>query len=187
MQKERNEVLEQLYTEHYHSVFRLCASIVRYDPQLYPLIEDCVQEAFLKAIKHYDAFRNYKNPMGWISIAATNRLKSELRKETNRRKTVFPLAFDECESAAFSHNNVEEMLAKEDTIQKLSNIYQMLTEREKIIFNEYFIKGKRMQEVIETTGFSHNSIRSAINRIRKRAKSIKYLTLFLLSECFFHL
>lgn len=31
MKNERNEVLEQLYEEHYDSVFRLCASIVRND------------------------------------------------------------------------------------------------------------------------------------------------------------
>lgn len=50
MKNERNEVLEQLYEEHYDSVFRLCASIVRNDRRLYPLIEDCVQDAFVKAI-----------------------------------------------------------------------------------------------------------------------------------------
>lgn len=36
MKNERNEVLEQLFEEHYDSVFRLCASIVRNDSKLYP-------------------------------------------------------------------------------------------------------------------------------------------------------
>lgn len=186
MKNERNEVLEQLYEEHYDSVFRLCASIVRNDSKLYPLIEDCVQDAFIKAINHYDEFKDYKNPMGWICVAATNRLKSELRKETNRRKTVFPLVLEECESTAFSNNNVEEMLDKEDIIQRISDIYEMLTEHEKAIFEEYFINGKKMQKVAEDTGFSLNSVRSAVNRIRKRARSIKNLSIFFVLKCFFH-
>lgn len=159
MKNERNEVLEQLFEEHYDSVFRLCASIVRNDSKLYPLIEDCVQDAFIKAINHYDEFRDYKNPMGWICVAAANRLKSELRKENRRRKTVVPLAFDECDSTALFHNDIEDMLHKEEVIQKLSAIHEMLTDHEKAIFEEYFINEKPMQKVSEDTGFSMNSVR----------------------------
>lgn len=186
MKNERNEVLEQLYEEHYDSVFRLCASIVRNDRRLYPLIEDCVQDAFVKAINHYDEFKDYKNPVGWICVAATNHLKSELRKETNRRKTVFPLVLEECESTAFFRNDVEEMLNREVVVQKLSEIYEMLTEHEKVVFEEYFINGKQMQQVADDIGFSQNSVRSAVNRIRKRARSIKNLSIFLILKCFFH-
>lgn len=187
MKNKRNKVLEQLYAEHYDSVFRLCASIVRNDPKRYPLIEDCVQDAFIKAINHYDEFKDYKNPIGWICVAATNLLKSELRKEANRQKTVLPLSFEECENTVFSHHNhVEDMLDREDTIQKISSIYEMLTKHEKAIFEEYFINGKQMQKVAEDTGFSLNSVRSAVNRIRKRARSIKYLSIFFVLKCFFH-
>lgn len=124
--------------------------------------------------------------MGWICITATNRLKSELRKENRRRKTVFPLTGDECESTAFFRNDIEEMLHKEDITQKLSVIYEMLTEHEKAVFEEYFIEGKQMQKVSEDTGFSMNSVRSAVNRIRKRARSIKDLSIFFVLRCFFH-
>lgn len=186
MRSRRNELLEELYVKYYDSALRMCFAMVEYDHCRYPLVEDCVQDAFFKAITHYDEFKNYKNPMGWICIAAANCLKSELRKENRRRKTVVPLAFDECESTAFFRNDIEDMLHEEDVIQKLSAIYEMLTEHEKVIFEEYFINGKQMQKVSEDTGFSLNSVRSAVNRIRKRARSIKNLSIFFVLRCFFH-
>lgn len=186
MHNERNELLEQLYKEHYDSVFRLCASLTRNNRSLYPLIEDCIQDAFVKAIKHYEDFKDYTNPMGWICVTATNRLKSELRKETHRRKTVFSLAPEKCESTAFSHDDAEEILNKEEVIQQLLNIYDMLTEHEKVVFNEYFINEKKMQNVADDTGLSMNSVRSAVNRIRKRARSIKNFSIFFVLKCFFH-
>lgn len=185
MQNERNKLLEQLYKEHYDSVFRLCASITRNDRRLHPLIEDCVQEAFIKAIIHYDEFKDYNNPVGWICVVAINRLKSELRKESNRQKTVFLLPLRECESTAFSHDNVEQMIRQEAILQKLLDIYNMLTEHEKLVFEEYFINGKKMQKVADDTGLSINSVRSAINRIRKRARSAKNLNIIFILECFF--
>lgn len=183
MQDERNKLIEDLYIQHYNSVFHLCASIIGYDHQFYPLVEDCVQEAFVKALIHYKEFSNYRNPMGWIALAATNRIKSELRKESNHRKFFSSSTHDLDKNTNVSDECIDHALNQEFVVEQLTKIYQQLTEHEKKIFYAYFIDEKRMKEIIADTGYSMNSVRSAINRIRGRARSIKNLVLFLIIKC----
>ena len=52
MQEEQSQRLQLLYEQYYDTIFRYCQVIVHYQPQYNPLIEDCVQDAFIKAIEH---------------------------------------------------------------------------------------------------------------------------------------
>ena len=79
--EERNHILELIYKDYYSTIYRTCFVYTGYDYQLIPLIEDCVQDAFVQAIVHYQEFKDYKNPPGWIALVAINRLKNELGKQ----------------------------------------------------------------------------------------------------------
>lgn len=185
MENQRNKLLEQLYEQHYDSVLRLCLSVVKFNPRYYPLAEDCVQDAFVKASLNYEKYRDYQNPVGWIALVACNRFRSELKKEWRRSKVIFPLTQDKCENMAFSVDEIDSVLARKELAQQIVMIYNMLTEQEKIIFEAYFIGNKHVKDVITDTGLSMNSVRSGIKRIRKRARSVKNLNLIFILGCFF--
>lgn len=123
MHESRNEFLEYLYSEYYDSVFRLCIVIAGYDKQYYPLIEDCIQDAFIEALDKYDDYKYYKNPIGWIAKVAENRLRSEMRKERNRRKTVSSHMRLRSEDAAFFGSFIEREMDRKALVEDILRIY----------------------------------------------------------------
>ena len=86
MQEEQSQRLQLLYEQYHDTIFRYCQVIVHYQPQYNPLIEDCVQDAFIKAIEHPEKFRASPNPAGWLAKAAGNKLRSNLAREERRNK-----------------------------------------------------------------------------------------------------
>lgn len=185
MHESRNKLLEHLYDQYYDSVFRLCLSIVSYNQQYSPLIEDCIQDAFVKALTHYEEFKDYANPMGWVALTTTNRLKNELRKVQKHNRVSFSLTPDELESLAFSYEEEEHFINKIEASEQIARLYDMLTERERVVFKEYFVEGKRLREVVDDTGLSMDAVRSGVSRIRKRARSKKFFSIFFILRGFF--
>lgn len=70
--------IETLYKEHYA---RLLAALVRiFSPKHFPLVEDALQEAFTKALHHWQNALP-ENPAGWLMQSAKNRVIDLLRAE----------------------------------------------------------------------------------------------------------
>lgn len=185
MDGERNKLLEDLYSKHYDSVFRFCVVVAKFDKQYYPLIEDCIQDAFIEAIQKYDKYKDYNNPTGWIARVAGNRLRSEIHKERNRRKTVSSRMQIRSEDTAFFNNFVEQEMEREFLKEDIVRIYNMLTELEKTVFKEYFLEERTVKTAANHSGLSENSVRAAIRRIRKRSNTIKNFIFILILRCFF--
>lgn len=179
MDSERNQHLRQLFEENYQAIYRRCYWIVGFNPQYHQLIEDCIQDAFVKATSHYDDYKDYENPVGWITITACNRLKSELRREKRRNKNFVELEPEQLEQVAASSVDVESLFDRQEILDHLSRIYDSLTDKEKLIFHEYFLERKKMREVAADHGMKIGAVRSGIKRIRKRAKTTRNLGVIL--------
>lgn len=175
MKNDRNQRLTLLFEEHYQSIYRRCFWVAGFQPAYHQLIEDCIQDAFVKAASHYDEYKDYENPVGWIAITACNRLKSELRRERRRKRIFADLHPEQLESMAVSENNVENFLKNQEIIDQLCRIYDMLTDKEKLIFQAYFLERKKMREVAAENGMEIGAVRSGIKRIRRRARSTRQL------------
>lgn len=184
MSHERNALLEQLYIQYYDVVYRQCLPIVSFNPRYYLLVEDCVQEAFLQAVIDYDEYKDYKNPIGWIIRVAQNKVKSKHRDELRHAKVISPLQPGQSEDMAFSVDAVEKDLARCEVIENIVRIYHMLTDHEKTVFIAYFLNDMSLKETSEETGLTENSIRAAVKRIRKRARSTKEKNFLLLLGAF---
>lgn len=178
---EINDQLAILYQHYYDTIFMYCSSYVDYNGRYRVLIEDCIHEAFLKAIDKADDFAASKNPAGWLAKAAFNRFRSELRKQRYRDKR--HLSPENLEIAVDEDAKIESVLdrwaSQTETKSKLKKISSVLTPIEKEIFDAYFVAGLSAEETAAKTGYSANSIRSAVARIRKRAKKIFSVFAFL--------
>ncbi len=151
MNQERNTRLAFLYKKYYDAVQRHCLPLVEYHPAYYPLIEDCVQDAFLQAVEEYDKYKDYKNPIGWIICVAQNKVKSQYRDEL-RHNNAIPL-FHHAESVdmAFSIETVDTSSIRQERIEMIANIYQSLSEREKKVFIAYFLNDMNHKETSVAT------------------------------------
>jgi RNA polymerase sigma factor (sigma-70 family) len=171
MIKEQSELLDQLYRDNYQSVLRICMFYVGNDRQLLPMVEDCVQDAFVSAVLHFDELKEYKNPMGWIVKAALNRLNNELSKRKRRSHVVSFVDEDALNNIA-SHMDTEEMLQQKLLREEIGLFYQNLADKDKTVFLDYFIKKMRAKDISISEGVTQESVRSRIKRIRKLAREM---------------
>lgn len=185
MNHERNVLLGQLYAQYYDAVYHQCLSIIDYNPRYYPLVEDCVQDAFVQAVVDYHEYKDYNNPIGWIVRVAQNKVKSKFRDELRHAKVVSPLFPGQSEDATFSVCSVDDELARRDTIEQIVRIYNRLTDHEKKVFIAYFLNDMSQKETAESTGLTENSVRAAVKRIRKRARSMRNTDFLLFIGAFF--
>ena len=172
MSEARNRLLAELYEKYYDSVFHVCYQQVGYQARLIPLVEDCIHDAFVAALQYYEAYKDFENPMGWITISARNRVKSELRKKRFREQPVHleRLAKEQELQRNVLATDVERWLDREEASSNLEIILKLLTDRERMVYDAYFEQNLSLKETVELTGISANAVRSAIDRIRQRAK-----------------
>lgn len=187
MNEKCNMLLEELHHQYYRSVYALCLTVADFDPTAHETIEDCIQDAFVKAITSYSEYKDYKNPMGWIARVATNKLKSELRKQERHAKVTPSYEPDKLAAMAPCSDGIESELKQKEIAREIARIYGMLTPQEKKIFNAYFIDEKSINQTAIDTGLSVNSVRSGIRRIRQKARSTKSLQIIFVLGCFLHL
>lgn len=186
MNKECNKLLEDLYHQYYESVYSLCLVVADFDPTAHQLIEDCIHDAFIKAIIYYDRYKHYKNPMGWIARVATNKLKSDLAKEKRHAKVTPIYSPEKLAAMALPTDEIDSELRQKDVSRKIAQIYDMLTPQEKTIFVAYFLEDKSVDQTAKDTGLSVNSVRAGVRRIRQKARSVKDFDNFLILWCLFH-
>lgn len=190
MSEARNHLLADLYEKYYDSVFHVCYQQVGYQARLIPLVEDCIHDAFVIALQHYEAYKDFDNPMGWIAITARNRLRSELRKKNFREMTVHleKLAKEQEAQTDTLATDVDRWLDREEANSNLEIILGLLSDRERMVYDAYFEQNLSLKETVELTGLSANAVRSAIDRIRQKAKRFINISIFIFSiRCIFHI
>ena len=120
---QRNKQLDLLYDKYYDSIFERCFYYVNRKPIYFELVEDCVQDAFVKAIEHYDEFKDYRNPAGWIANAAYNNLRSNLKKLRRRARVTSSLSSFNVEAVTFSINSLDTEIERRETIEMIVKIF----------------------------------------------------------------
>ena len=172
MDRDAEAELAQLYEEQYVSILRKCLSTVDEKKRHLPLVEDCVQEAFAKAVECYDEIRDYENPAGWIAAVTIHRLNNELAKERRHIRIAPPLSPEELEFVA-APEGIDDFLHQADTREKLYKIYAAQSPDDKRIFEAYFCEDKSAAEISRDMGKTIETILSCIKRIRNKARKIR--------------
>lgn len=189
MQDERNQLLTELYEKYYDSVFLRCYHQVGYQAHLITMVEDCVHDAFVKALQHYEIYKDFDNPMGWIAETAKHRIMSEYRKQKSRENPVYlhKMAVEQERQEDMLLQDMDRWLEQEQSRHDLETILNLLTEQESLVYHAYFEKDLSLKETVELTGFSANTVRSAVGRIRRRAKRFFHISIFIFfMRCIFH-
>lgn len=82
--KSENAFVTELFEKYHDQLKRYCMRYVRYNARYYPLVDDCIQEAFYKAVLHQNDVMQSPNPYGWLAKCCENYLKSKYRQEKRR-------------------------------------------------------------------------------------------------------
>ena len=114
-----------------------------------------------------------------------NNLRSNLKKLRRRARVTSSLSSFNVEAVTFSINSLDTEIERRETIEMIVKIFDMLTEHEKTVFFPYFVDNLSIKSTADETGLSENSVRAAVNRIRKRARSANIQNFLFLIGCLF--
>ncbi len=180
---ERNQLIEDSYNQYYQIIYHFCLSKINYQTQFACQIEDCIQDAFVMFAMSYETLASHPNPAGWLCHAAWNKLRTKIRNNNSRRKKLEDEAALLAPSSE-AQNAIERWLSQEENRHKLTALYALLTDTEQAVYQRYFVDDLSLADTTAKTGLSENSVRSAIERIRKRARGLnKLFIFFLFFEC----
>ena len=161
----------ELLEKYYSSVYKYCYYQIGYQERYASMIDDSVQDAFIKFAECYQSLDSSVNHLGWLRIAAWNRLRTMIRTEKDRaiklRKVAIELAGPNPESI---ETDFDIWNNNESASYQIEKIYKTLTELEKKVFQHYFVEELDIDETAKSSKISRNAVRSAVERIRRRVR-----------------
>lgn len=166
---ERNEFLNALFTAHHDSVERSCLRMIRYNPALRDLADDCLQETFYTAAIAYEELKSHPNIGGWLHVTANNKMKNELKKRKVRSKMEGAFLNEDLQA---SINGIEQWQEKVQNDEIIAKIVSALTDAERPIFQDFFHENLSIKELSQKYGASEGAIKVRLHRIRKKAADI---------------
>ena len=162
--------LEQLYTEHYKSVYYTCYKYLQNEEDA----KDMAQNVFIKAFDKIDSLKDTSSFKSWINRIAANECLNELKK-TNRIK-LEELTATNSDGESFEHiedesqKNPEEMAVEDDVRDILLDIINGLPQDQRIAVHLYYYQDMTVKEISQIFGCSEQTTRNRLGYARKNIK-----------------
>lgn len=173
-QNEREELIGRLYADHFDMLEKMCYRMADYDSACADLVADAIQEAFLSADRSWRELLEHPNPSGWLVTTCRNRMRDALRQERSRRKfAAWSLDGDVSLPMADPASALDAWIDREADSIRAEEVLRALTSAERGIAQGYFVEERTMKEVARDRRLSMSSVKSAIFRIRQKAREMK--------------
>ncbi|MEO5760572.1 MAG: RNA polymerase sigma factor [Mesorhizobium sp.] len=149
---------------HNQRLYRLARGVLRNDSES----EDVVQEAYVRAFTHLDAFRGDSSLATWLSRIVLNEALGRLRK---RRRTVAVAMPDErqAEIIPFPLNpsdDPERTMAQRQILQLVEQATDNLPDVYRSVFMARVIEGLSIEETAELLGVRAETVKTRLHRAR---------------------
>lgn len=180
----KNDAVTDLYCRHYKIIYNHCLIMAGYEKRYISLIDDCIQEAFVVFLLDYDKLSTHPNHIGWLCTAAWNRLRTQIRKTNGHDQKIQEMGSLEQVVISDVDEALDRWIIRQEARSQIAAVHAILTAQERAVFRSYFVDDLSLAETARITGLSANSTRSAIERIRKRARQTEnFLVLFFIFKC----
>lgn len=149
-------------------LYRIARAVVRDDAEA----EDVVQEAYLLAFSHLDAFRGASRLSTWLSRITMNEALGRLRKKRRAEGSgLAPMAAAaEAEIIPFPLNveggNPERAMAQRQILRLVEQATENLPEASRTVFIARVIEGMSVEETAELLGVQPQTVKTRLHRAR---------------------
>jgi|GEM_PF-4707347 len=167
----RNSLFTKLYRAYYKDVCDYCLTKIRYNDQLAPYVEDCVQDAFVKLMEKIDILSPEVNLSGWLCKTAWYKLLTRIHSAGVQKRIILEHITELYTDPLSVDNEIDEWVKTDAFLEKIDKIYQSSSEIEEKVFNSYFVQNSSIMETATDNNLSKNSVRSAVERIRRRLQN----------------
>ncbi|ESX08682.1 RNA polymerase sigma factor [Mesorhizobium sp. LSJC265A00] len=145
---------------HNQRLYRIARGVVRNDAEA----EDIVQEAYVRAFAHLDAFRGESSLATWLSRIVINEALGRLRK---RRRTV--AKNPQAEIIQFPLNpsdDPERTMAQRQILELVERATDSLPDVYRTVFVARVIEGLSIEETAELLGVRPETVKTRLHRAR---------------------
>lgn len=168
-QDERQRV-EVLYTAYYGRLLAFCRRQLTDVPELLDDADDFVQEALVTALCHEKELDACKHIYGWLLHVCANRIgNAKKRLRVRRSHTLYRIDAPDMPELADSRDRLEQWLTRCESDEVVAALCALLTDTERAVFDDVFLRGRRIRETAERNGMSEPAVKKAIRRIRGKA------------------
>jgi RNA polymerase sigma-70 factor, ECF subfamily len=147
---------------HNQRLYRIARGVVRNDSEA----EDIVQEAYVRAFAHLDAFRGDSSLATWLSRIVINEALGRLRK---RRRTVALPENPQAEIIQFPLNpsdDPERTMAQRQILQLVERATDSLPDVYRTVFVARVIEGLSIEETADLLGVRPQTVKTRLHRAR---------------------
>ncbi len=169
--EERQAFIEKLYIEHAAFLVQLCRKRTGYNPCCKEMIDDCVQETFLKALASYDLLLQHENVRGWLALTCIHCLQYAFRQEKRQKSIMAALLEERIRAENFGFDPVEEQYERKTLRDDLQMLLPQLSLMERTVLVDYFFHQQTMKMVALSLGMTENRVKSVIRCIRRKANT----------------
>ncbi|QND65440.1 RNA polymerase sigma factor [Mesorhizobium loti] len=156
------DAFRSIIKTHNQRLYRIARGVVRNDSEA----EDIVQEAYVKAFAHLDAFRGDSSLATWLSRIVINEALGRLRK---RRRTVALPENPQAEIIRFPLNpsdDPERTMAQRQILQLVERATDSLPDVYRTVFVARVIEGLSIEETADLLGVRPQTVKTRLHRAR---------------------
>lgn len=176
-----DQFIEELYKNYYVTLYRYCATQFHCDPAYMSLVDDIVQEVFIKAYKNQKALMNHSNKMGWLCITCKNMCRSIVRRDVRRKEIIgVSVPIETCNDYVQRLDDIMCWVESREDSEVLAALKETLTPTEMRVYEAYYEENQSDHETASVLGMTLVAVRGVLQRIRNKAKKHDFLTIFLL-------
>ena len=137
------------------------------------IAEEITQDTFLQAHKKLASLKNPSQFAGWLYVITDRLCRSWFRKRQLRTQSLETISEETLEETAYSHYDREqrEDAAVEHRRRIVQGLMAKLPESERTVMVLYYLGEMTCEEISKFLGVSSNTVRSRLQRGRKRLKN----------------
>lgn len=169
-----------LYERNYILLYRIGRVFLGYDPTQEPLIEDQIQETFIRAWQKRSILKRHPNPDGWLVECFRKCLMNACRKKSR-----------ECQYCVFSFDTEDysvaldiDQLSPDEYVkskEQVELLNRLLGKEDADLFLRYSVYGEKAASIAAEMNISEQAVRMRIFRLKK--KILKNRNLFTCLVC----
>ncbi len=151
---------------HNRRLYRIARGIIRSDIDA----EDVVQEAYIKAFRHFAEFRGDSSLATWLSRITINEALQALRRKRSKSETQIEEPRHEAQIITFPNTAVddpEKTMAQRQILQLVERATDNLPENFRLVFITRVVEGMSVEETAEILGIPPETVKTRLHRARK--------------------
>lgn len=174
--------LEELYERDYALLYRVGRVFLGSNAAQETLIEDQIQETFVRAWQKRSSLQKHPNPDGWLVECFRNCLLNACKKQSREwRHHAFSVDAENAQPIADQTHLSPDDYAR--TKEQIDLLKRLLGEKDADIFLRYCVYGEKASKIAAELNISDQALRMRISRLKKKILSNRTLFSCLVTLC----